>query len=52
MNLQNHCETQAKESLTDLPLTDEQAEATRAGELARHEGALMGNLFSSTPVAK
>ena len=38
--------------LIDLSLTTEQADETKAGEYARHEGAFMGNLFSATPVVK
>lgn len=39
--------------LEDLSLAAEVAEDTKGGETAyaRHEGAFMGNLFSSTPVA-
>jgi hypothetical protein len=55
MNKQNNSEANKQtEALADLPLTSEQAEGTKAGDLeySRHEGAFMGNLFGSTPVAK
>jgi hypothetical protein len=39
------------ESLANLELPIRQAEQVKAGVLARHEGAFMGNLFSATPVA-
>jgi hypothetical protein len=48
----NGAQDNLMKTLADLPLTNEQAEAAKAGEYARHEGAFMGNLFSSTPVAK
>jgi hypothetical protein len=51
-----NCDNQSRqeESVTDLPLTAEQAEQTKGGvqECATHEGQFMGNLFSATPVTR
>ena len=58
MSNQNHVEAEQQstkaDEIEDLPLAAEVAEDTKGGETAyaRHEGAFMGNLFSSTPVPK
>ena len=56
MNKQDNREEDIQtEPLADLALNGAQAEQTKAGDegsYARHEGAFMGNLFSSTPVAR
>lgn len=45
----------ANDDLIDLTVAETQAGETKGGETAayaQHEGAFMGNLFSSTPTAK
>ena len=51
MNKQGNREEDIQtEPLADLALTGAQAEQTKAG--GRHEGAFIGNLFSSPPVTR
>ena len=57
MSNQNHVEAEQLSNkvyeIEDLSLAGEVAEETKGGETAyaRHEGAFIGNLFGSTPVA-